>query len=344
MGFAEVGSERAVAALRHVAALSSGPVLDPGLRITLNFHPDRLSAGRPILRALARDGVYHSQFVTGTGNGGLTAHPGGDRWRWESRIFGGRYDDAAPAERPVYGALNFRRQVVGAAPRFGSAHLRLTGPALDRATFCYPDSAAEPTDFGVAAGTHLLALAEADEQDALNDYIEAQVHGGVRLDRDVEALVLDAAYRGTDVETAARLLPFPVEWHPGYRLTLPELRRHGAYRGPEYAELGARIAEKGVVDPRIIGDAARTGRYAIQDLKMVWHTLARFGAPEGAGTAYSPAARDSDESRDPAAARGSTEARGSVEACEPAAARDSAAAREPAGAGGQTSGLSTPRA
>ncbi|WP_425584256.1 hypothetical protein [Streptosporangium album] len=28
-----------------------------------------------------------SQFVTGTGNGGLTAHPGGDRWRWESRIF-----------------------------------------------------------------------------------------------------------------------------------------------------------------------------------------------------------------------------------------------------------------
>ncbi|MGW7540076.1 DUF3626 domain-containing protein [Streptomyces sp. NPDC054770] len=302
MELADVGTARSAAALRHVAALSSGPPLDPGLRITLNFHPDRISAGLPVLEALARDGVYHSQFVTGTGNGGLTAHPGGDRWRWESRIFGGAYDDADPAERPVYGALDFRRQVVGAAPRFGSSHLRLTGAALRRATFCYPDSAAEPADFGVAAGTHLLALAEADERDALNDYIETQVHGGIRVDRDVEALVLDACYRGTPVAVAARRLPFTVEWHPGYRLTVPELRRHADYRGPEYAELGASIAEKGVVDPRIIGAAARTGRYEIQDLKMVWHTLARFGAPEGAGTAY------------------------------------------PAGAGGQTPGLSTPKA
>ncbi|MFD8814381.1 DUF3626 domain-containing protein [Streptomyces sp. NPDC059627] len=302
MELAGVGTARSAAALRHVAALSSGPPLDPGLRITLNFHPDRISAGLPVLEALARDGVYHSQFVTGTSNGGLTAHPGGDRWRWESRIFGAAYDDADPAERPVYGALDFRRQVVGAAPRFGSSHLRLTGAALRRATFCYPDSAAEPADFGVAAGTHLLALAEADERDALNDYIETQVHGGIRLDRDVEALVLDACYRGTPVAVAARRLPFTVEWHPGYRLTVPELRRHADYRGPEYAELGASIAEKGVVDPRIIGAAARTGRYEIQDLKMVWHTLARFGAPEGAGTAY------------------------------------------PAGAGGQTPGLSTPKA
>jgi hypothetical protein len=102
----------------------------------------------------------------------------------------------------------------------------------------------------------------------------------------VAALVLDACYRGTPVEAAARLLSCPVEWHPGYRITVEELRRHADYRGEEYAELGARIAEDGRIDPRIIGDAARTGRYALQDLKMVWHTLARFGAPEGAGTAY----------------------------------------------------------
>ncbi|NUP16014.1 MAG: DUF3626 domain-containing protein, partial [Streptomyces sp.] len=255
--------------------------------VTLNFHPDRLVRGVPILRALAEDGAYHSQFVTGTSNGGLTAHPGGDRWRWESRIFDGAYDDAPAHERPVYGALNFRHQAVGAAPRFGSSHFRLTGTALTRATFCYPDSAAEPTDFGVAAGMHLVALAEADEQDALNDYIEAQIHGGVLLSDDVEAVVLDPCYRGTPVEIAARLLPCPVEWHPGYRLTVPELRRHADYRGQEYADLGARIAEDGRIDPRVIGDAARTGRYELQDLKMVWHTLARFGAPEGAGTAYS---------------------------------------------------------
>lgn len=285
MDFGSFGARQA-RALRHVAERSSGPAVDPGLRITLNFHPDRTAAGRPILDALAEDGTYHSQFVTGTSNGGLTAHPGGDRWRWESRIFAGAYDDAPAAERPVYGALDFRRQVFGAAPRFGSSHLRLGVGTLARATFCYPDSAAEPTDFGVAAGMSLIALAEADEQDALNDYIETQVHGGVVLARDAEALVLDASYRGTPVETAARRLPCPVAWHPGYRLTVTELRRHADYRGEEYADLGARIAERGVVDPRVIGDAARTGRYELQDLKMVWHTLARFGAPEGAGTAY----------------------------------------------------------
>ncbi|MFF0732488.1 DUF3626 domain-containing protein [Streptomyces chartreusis] len=287
MDFGDLGAPRARAALRHVAASSAGPALDPEARVTLNFHPDRLVRGVPILRALTEDGTYHSQFVTGTSNGGLTAHPGGDRWRWESRIFGGAYDEASAPERPVYGALNFRRQAVGAAPRFGSSHFRLTRETLGRATFCYPDSAAEPTDFGVAAGMHLLALAEADDRDALDDYVEAQIHGGVVLARDVEAVVLDAGYRGTPVETAARLLPCPVEWHPGYRLTVPELRRHADYRGQEYVDLGARIAADGHVDPRVIGDAARTGRHELQDLKKVWHTLARFGAPPGAGTAYS---------------------------------------------------------
>jgi hypothetical protein len=272
-------------ALRHVAARSRGPAVDPALRITLNFHPDRLVGGLPILEALARDGTYVSQFVTGTSNGGLTAHPGGDRWRWESRIFGAAYDAEPVRERPVYGGLNFRRQVVGAAPRFGSSHVRLTGAALRRTTFCYPDSAAEPSAFGVAAGMSLIELAEADEQDALNDYIEAQVHGPVDLAGDTEALVLDASYRGTAVEAAARRLPCPVEWHPGYRLPVEELRRHPDFRGPESVALGARIAEDGRLDPRIIGDAARTGRHELQDLKMVWHCLARFGAPQGAAAA-----------------------------------------------------------
>ena len=79
-------------AVEHVAARSTGSALDPALRVTLNFHPDR--GEPPILAALASAGVYRSQFVTGTSNGGLTAHPGGDRWRWESRIFGGAYDRA----------------------------------------------------------------------------------------------------------------------------------------------------------------------------------------------------------------------------------------------------------
>ncbi|MFC8228772.1 DUF3626 domain-containing protein [Streptomyces sp. NPDC057287] len=265
-------------ALAHVTSLSAGPPLDPSLRVTMNFHPDRVSGGRTVLERLAEDGVYVSQFVTGTSNGGLTAHPGGDRWRWESRIFGGAYDGASAHERPVYGALDFRRSPYGAAPRFGSAHLRLGSGALPHATFCYPDSFLEPSDFGVAAsGGRLVALAEADGQDALDDYVEAQVHGPVRLDRDVEALVLDPCFRGTDVETAARALPCPVEWHAGFRLSVRELRLRPGYRGPEYVELGAALAVDGFLDARIIGEAARDGRHDPQDLKRVWHCLARFG-------------------------------------------------------------------
>jgi hypothetical protein len=266
-------------ALQHVAALSAGPPVDPSLRITLNFHPGRIAAGRPILEALGADPVYRSQFVTGTSNGGLTAHPGGDRWRWEHTMFAGAYDDAPADVRPVYGALNFRRKVVGGAPRFGSAHLRLTG-SLARATFCYPDSVFEPTAVAVAGRMSLVELAAADQRDDLDDYIEAQVHGGIRLDRDVEALVLDPSYRGTDVESAARRLPCPVEWHPGFSLSTVELSRHPDYRGARFVQLGTEIAVDRRLTPRLIGDAARSGRYDEQDLKRVWHYLARFGAPK----------------------------------------------------------------
>jgi len=176
-------------AMAHVALQSSGGPVDPELRVTLNFHPDRLVSGVAMLEALARDGVYRSQFETGTSNGGLTAYEGGDRWSWESRIFGAAYD-----------------------------------------------------------------------QDPLDDYIEARVHGLVRLEGDVEALVLDPGFRGTSVELAARRLGCPVEWHGGFRLSAAELRRYPDFRGPEYVRLGIALAEDGQLDPRIIGDASRTGR------------------------------------------------------------------------------------
>ncbi|MGE7386251.1 DUF3626 domain-containing protein [Streptomyces sp. NPDC004126] len=263
--------------------------MDPALRVTLNFHPDRLLHGKPILDAMADDGVYRSQFVTGTGNGGLTAHPGGDRWRWESRIFDGAYDGAPAQERPVYGALNFRHKPAGGAPRFGSAHFRLAAETLARTTFCYPDSFLEPSDFGVADRMGLIRLALADDQDELDDYIEAQVHGPVRLHRDVEALVLDPCYRGTAVEAAALRLGCPVEWHPGFRLGAEELLRRPDYRGQEYVDLGGQIAVDGVLDPRIVGAAAENGPHDAQAVKKVWHYLARFGAPSTA--ADGPATR-----------------------------------------------------
>ncbi|HET6333614.1 MAG TPA: DUF3626 domain-containing protein, partial [Polyangiales bacterium] len=112
-------------AIAYVATRSHGDPLDPTLRVTVNFHPARFHRGVPLLRCLADDGEYRSQFETGTGNGGLSAYPGGERWHWETRLFGGAYDTTSTNERPKVGALNYRRRATGASPRFGSAHLRL---------------------------------------------------------------------------------------------------------------------------------------------------------------------------------------------------------------------------
>ncbi len=301
VGLGGVGRSRQERAIAHVAARSYGPPIDPTLRVTLQFHPDRAAGEVTTLAAMVRDGIVRSQFETGTSNGGLTAHPGGDRWRWESRIFGNAYDDAPPSARPKYGTLNFRRRSTGGSPRFGSSYLRLRQETLSRTTFCYPDSVFEPSHFGVASAMSLIELAEADDEaraltnlapttdgaelgalgtDLLDGYIEAQVHGPVLLDHHVEALVLDACYRGTAVEEVALHLPCPVEWHRGFRLGVDELRRYPGYRSLGIAELAGSLARDGCLDARLIGDAARTSRYEERDLKQVWHYVARFGSPD----------------------------------------------------------------
>lgn len=282
---------RARAAIDHVRRHSlDGPPLDRSLRVTLNLHPDAPAGGETLLEVLARDGVYRSQFETGTSSGGLTAYPGGARWAWEERIFGGAYRDAPPGERPRYGALDHRRRPLGGAPRFGSAHLRLAEHVLDRTTFCFPDSVLEPSHFGTAEAFGLLPLVEAfasvarddaterSEGGLLDDYVEAHVHGPVVVARDAEALVLDPCYRGTAVEEAAHRLGVPVEWHEGRVLTVAELERHPDFRGPEAVRLGREIADPHL-DARIIGQHRRRGTAHPQLLKLVWHLVARFGSP-----------------------------------------------------------------
>ncbi|MES2523038.1 MAG: DUF3626 domain-containing protein [Gemmatimonadota bacterium] len=264
-------------ALAYVEARSHGGPLDPTLRVTVNFHPASDHRGVPLLRRFAEDGEYRSQFETGTGNGSLSAHPGGERWHWENRLFGGAYDVASDNERPKVGALNYARRATGAAPRFGSAHLRLRTEIAARSTFCYPDASFDPSSFGTATRMSLVDLAAADVRDNLDDYIEAHVHGPLRLATDVEALVLDPCFRDTEVQELALRLPCALEWHPGFRLHVDEMALHPAYRGPEYVALGRSLAVDGWLTPAIIELAVRTERHHPQDLKKVWHYLARFG-------------------------------------------------------------------
>lgn len=295
-------ASRAQGALDHVRNLANGAPTSVAevlarARVTVTFHPDRQGQdGRTAAAGLAADGVYRTQFETGTSSGGLDSVLRGARSGWERAMFGGAYDGAAPAERPRYGGLDLLGYPDGACPRFGSTHLRLRPQAQDRCTFSWGDSVAEPTAVGTwdrldavlaaaaSAGAPELsghARVGADRVDG--DIIEAQVHGGLHLS-DVEAVVTDPAYRGTAVEhdlrQACERHGARLEWHAGY--TLPVTDLDPEFRGPEPVELARAIGERfgrDVLDPELLGRAAATMAADPQLLKYVWHHLAAFAYP-----------------------------------------------------------------
>jgi hypothetical protein len=260
--------------------------------IAVHFHPGWGFGDATVIEALASGGVYRTQWETRTSNGGLTAHRDGDRWRWESRMFEGRYDWAAPAERPVYGAWNRHDDPYGASPRFGSAYLRLRLDVLSRSTFCWPDSVYEPEAFGARGSlTDLCAMADAGMldpallpaaaaglslDDPLNDYVEAHLHGGLAIARDVDALVVDPSDREEHADALARI-GCPVEVHPGYRVRADDI--DPAYRGEVPVDLARSLG--GDLTPARLAAAARSGDHDPQALKWLWHCLARFGRQQG---------------------------------------------------------------
>jgi hypothetical protein len=276
-----------------------------------------LADGRSVAQALLADGVYRSQFETGISNGGLTAYPDGDRDTWEQALFAGAYHapGVAAGERPRYGGLNLMNHLNGACPRFGSCHLRLRHAATERATLIFGDSAANPTDIGltsafapvlaplleaIASGARALGRADVDVRSfveglmrrdhvhgrglfapamthTLDDYIEAQVHGELLLGVDVEAVVIDPAFRDTApgelLLRTARRHRFETEWHAGLALSLADVPAD-APAAPEAQSmrwqrlcangralrLARRVAEEHGSEPRL--DAANIGQAA----------------------------------------------------------------------------------
>ena len=269
-------------ALHYVQARSIGAPVPPRYRVTMNFHPDTMVGGQTTIALLSQSGEYRSQFETGISNGLVATEPGGARWLWESRMFGRAYDACDGRQallRPKYGALNFHSDAVGGSRRFGSCHLRLRPDVLARTTFCYPDSFMNPEHFGTADRMALvdLALRNPFSLDLLDNYVEAHVHGPVRLASDVEAVVIDPCYNGTPVEEAARSLQCPIEWHSGFRLPMERLAECERYRGARAAQAVSAVARGGVITALDIGRARLAGMDR-QLTKWAWHCVARFGS------------------------------------------------------------------
>lgn len=323
--------------LANAAIMESINDLLDGLRargsITLNFHPDRLlHDGRSVVEALLEEGVYRNQFESQIYNGGLTAFPGGDRDSWERDLFGDTYHEEGVRneDRPKYGGLNLMKYQDGACPRFGSCYLMLKPHALDFSTYSFGDSVTDPDDVGVIdtfysvfaalledtedsvvlgrrdvdihtlvehlRGRHVLSSDRMGR--SLDNYIEAQIHMRLQLDRDVELLVADPSFRetktGQQLATLSETIGAPIEWHKGSVLSFESIPSD--FRETTTPLLGARITREfssdGLLSAAVLGQAARSVVYeperwadwadpvqTLQDIKYVWHSIVEFGQP-----------------------------------------------------------------
>jgi hypothetical protein len=127
----------------------------------------------------------------------------------------------------------------------------------------------------------------------LDTVIEAQVHGPVMLNRDVEALVADPAFMGTPIAQKLNELAmkygFELQWHCGFRLPVRDVPDD--FRGPVMPRLAQHIAGTGeILDAAVIGRAAASLHHnpehwcewgdrleVLRLLRQLWHMLVHFG-------------------------------------------------------------------
>src|SRR5215471_2269274 len=127
----------------------------------------------------------------------------------------------------------------------------------------------------------------------LDTGVEAQIHGPVILDRDVETLVADPTFAHTPIGQSlvelADKYGFDLQWHCGFRLAVRDVPDD--FRGPAMPKIAERIAGRdGTVDAAVIGSAAASlhhdpqqwsewGDYfdVLRLFRQLWHVLVHFG-------------------------------------------------------------------
>ncbi|MEH7387811.1 DUF3626 domain-containing protein [Bacillus sp. JJ1521] len=128
----------------------------------------------------------------------------------------------------------------------------------------------------------------------LNHYIEAQIHGDISLKEDVNLLVADPSFKNTHIgrilEQLCLKYSIQLYWNKGFVLMIDEVPQD--FRGPSMRSLAKRIGQNNVIDASIIGTAvmelernpeswSERGDYkeVLQELKLLWHVLVRYGKP-----------------------------------------------------------------
>jgi hypothetical protein len=163
-----------------------------------------------VLEPLMSDRYLRNQFETKTSKGAFEPDHR-SRMRWEHVIFRGLYDKAAGYERPKYGSINITNDPAGvhSCAQFGDSYLLLRNVRF-RTTFCDGDSSNAGSVNDMATCEHyahvlnqydraelagVLRIATQKREflpsvDYVRTYKEAQIPGPIRLNRDVEAIVV----------------------------------------------------------------------------------------------------------------------------------------------------------
>lgn len=301
-------------------------------RIAVHFHPERITnTGSTVAEGLHKEGKCLTQFETGISSGSPTGFAGGVRDEWERNFFGGRYHgvDANYSERPKYGALMLASYPDGPAPRFGSSYLVLYPAVNKRSTYTFggnqDDLAWKRTgswdhldaiflpilkkyqEAGAVLGSHgmsigalldllkagsLRSISGSELSNALDSYVEAQIHGPISLQEDVQKLVIDRSLSGTEIETMLEQLALDysieLEWYDGYAAHIEELPAQ--FRGYRIDRLMRRIAPDGKLTAAKIGAASNAfhqqpnhwaewndGGEGLTYFRRVWHALVYYG-------------------------------------------------------------------
>lgn len=155
------------------------------------------------LNHLFKDTHYRNQFETGFSSGCKSLS---SRRAWEQRMFGTNYDDVANFDRVKYGVINLFSHPNGVhcATPYGKSYFLLKKHMRERCTFTSCDS----SNHGALVGTceYFLHILNTYTNEELRDimlminntkrisdapsstYKEMQIHGEIRLDRDIECL------------------------------------------------------------------------------------------------------------------------------------------------------------
>lgn len=165
-----------------------------------------------LLPHLVSDTHYRNQFETLTSRGNLSHE---SRREWEKRLFGNAYRDAEAFDRVKYGVLNVVNDPAGVrvCRCYGDSILVLSHETRLRCSFSSKDSGYDDVTNLATTEYYTHILAEYDDQelqsvvevangveqcarsDKISMYKEVQIHGAIRLDRDIEVLIAHSRHK-----------------------------------------------------------------------------------------------------------------------------------------------------